>query len=107
MRDIIERRLTQDEFAVLRKNRHLPITCDCGNALLVWENRNKCACHRARCLRCRNSRSYIVKIFKRKYGDVAKLLTINDSYEEWEQALMSGDCAISQSVYVEEETNLR
>ncbi len=82
----------------IQQNKYYRIQCDCGHELFVWTNRNDCTCHRARCLRCKNDVSYMVEWVERAHGMRATLITVNDTYEEWEAALEKGDCKIAKSV---------
>lgn len=86
------------DYRHIQEKKYHRIQCECGNVLYVWTNRNDCTCHRARCLRCKNDGSYMVEWVERASGMRATLITINDTYAEWEAALMRSDCEIAKSV---------
>lgn len=98
MRSITKTPIIGSDYAHIEANGFHRITCECGNTLFVWTNRNDCTCHRARCLRCKKAVSYMLELVERAAGMRATLMTVNDSYEEYLAAIQAQDCRISKSV---------
>lgn len=86
------------DYRHIQEHKYHRIQCECSHVFYVWTNRNDCTCHRARCLRCKNDVSYMVEWVERAAGMRATLITISDTYAEWEAALEKQDCKISKSV---------
>ncbi len=80
------------EVSYLIRNRHVVVTCDCGNHVFVWPNRNRCACHRARCLRCKNDKSYTLDW---RGKNLQQLVVYRDTYGDYLTALDSGSCDVA------------
>ena len=102
LRLVTKQRIGGEDFDRMMKEKFLRVVCECGNELFIWTNRNICTCHRARCLVCRKDNSFLVSMTKVKDGVKARLIIVNDTYEDYLRALKNRECKLSKFVPVEE-----
>ena len=100
---VYKQRISGEAFDRMMDEKFLRVVCECGNELFVWTNRNICTCHRARCLVCRTDNSFMVNMTKVKAGVKARLIIVNDSYDDYLKALKTRECKLSKFVTLDEE----
>lgn len=106
MVDIASERIVGVDYKHIKQLGYHRIHCVCGNILFIWADRNSCTCHRARCWRCKEGPSYILKTGRRKGRSVMVLIAIGDSYEEQVKALSLNprECDIDKETEEEKES---
>ena len=90
--------LLMSEVSFMVKHGYIKVLCDCDNTVYVWRNKNLCDCHRARCLKCKNSKSYFLFSRKLKTGWVSQLSMFSDSYDDYRAALVLSACMLSSRI---------
>ena len=95
---VTKQRISGEAFDRMMEEKFLRVECECGNELFVWTNRNICTCHRSRCLRCQTDNSYMVSVSEVRDGVRARLIIVNDSYEDYLNASNNQECKLSKFV---------